>query len=383
MRRCFFIACFLIFFTAFESLACVMVPSVWKTIDSTTEELQSPTVYAMDEAFLQLKKKFSKEMKACNIPVKPFAVRSLFPGEEGKIISKETYLVVKEALEMIFKDATIPDFNKLPKDTDIPTQPTKNPDKYYFLDLYVSGFKRTNVCMIDLNMQIWALLRMVVRDEIRVYVRVSDSSENLLFVDEFDVSPTVVVEPLITPLGGYFKTVERNNSMPVHVDWGSIGDSKEHVLRVNTSFYAPSDVPPLEVFKSDLVKTLEKEERVDACKQLVYAIKAGDISLVEVVLDTYPESGFNIIDEEGKAPIHYAVLSGSEEIVKKLLGRRVNPSLTDKQGNNALHLALMNEKVSLPICELLVEAEIGMDAKNNEGKTPIDLAAQKKISLKH
>ncbi len=325
MRRCLIIACLFFFFAEIESLACVMVPSVWKTLDSSTEELQSPTVYAMTEAFMQLRKKFSTEMKVCNIPVKPFSVRSIFWGKESKAVNQETYSSIKEALEMVFSDVLIPEFNKLPNENDISSQQTKVSDKHYFLDLYVSDPKKTTVHMIDLNMQIWALLRLVIRDEASVYVRVSDSNNNPLFIDEFEVSPTIVIEPLITPIGGFLETVEKNNSMPIHVDWGSVGDSKEHVMRVNTSFYAPSDYPALEVFKSDLVKKLEKDEiNKEACKQLIYAIKAGDASLAEVILDTYPEFNFEICDEEGKAPIHYAELAGFKEIMNRLLERKAN-----------------------------------------------------------
>ena len=324
-RRCFFIACLLIFFSVIESFACVMVPSVWKTIDSSTENLQSPTVYAVTEAFMQFKKKFAKEMKVCGIPVKPFCVRSLFSGKESEVINKETYDSIKEALEMVFIDAIISDYDNLSKAEDFPSHKNTISDERYFLDLYVSDSKRTCVNMIDLNMQVWALLRFIVRDETSVYVRVSDSSDNIIFLDEFNVSPTIVIEPLISPIGGYLETVEKNNSTPLHIDWGSIGDSKEHVLRVNTSFYAPSEIPPLDVFKSDLVKKLEKEEiEKNACDQLIYAIKAGDISLAEVILDTYPESSFDIADNEGKTPIQYAESAGFKEIVKELSERKVN-----------------------------------------------------------
>ena len=324
-RRCFFIACLLIFFSVIESFACVMVPSVWKTIDSSTENLQSPTVYAVTEAFMQFKKKFAKEMKVCGIPVKPFCVRSLFSGKESEVINKETYTTIKDALAMVFIDAIISDYDNLPKAEDISSQETTIYDERYFLDLYVSDSKRTSIHMIDLNMQVWALLRFIVRDETSVYVRVSDSSDNIIFLDEFNVSPTIAVEPIISPIGGYFETVEKNNSMPIHIDWGSIGDSKEHVLRVNTNFYAPSDIPPLDVFKSDLVKSLEKEEiNQNACSQLIYAIKAGDVSLAEVILDTYQDSCFDIADNEGKTPIQYAESAGFKEIVKKLSERKTN-----------------------------------------------------------
>lgn len=325
VRRCIIAACSLLLFSAVETFACVMVPSVWKTIDSSTENLQSPTVYALTEAFMQLKKKFAKEMKICGIPIKSFKARYLSSGEESESINKETYLSIKEALGMVFHDIVIPDFDKLPNESDIPLQQSTNSDEAYYLDLYVSDSKRTSIHMIDLNMQVWALLRFIVRDETSVYVRVSDSSDNIIFLDEFNVSPTIAVEPIISPIGGYFETVEKNNSMPIHIDWGSIGDSKEHVLRVNTNFYAPSDIPPLDVFKSDLEKKLEKEEiDKNACSQLIYAIKAGDASLAEVILDTYQDSCFDIADNEGKTPIQYAESAGFKEIVKKLSERKTN-----------------------------------------------------------
>ncbi len=300
-----------------------MVPSVWKTIDSSTEELQSPTVFALTEAFMQFKKKYTKEMKACSIPIKPFKVRGLFSGKESEVTNKETYASIKEAMEMIFNSVEIPDFANLPKETVISSQQITNSGEYHFLDLYVLDSKRTSIQMIDLNMQVWALLRFIVRDETTVFIRVSDSSDNILFIDEFNVSPTIVIDPLITTIGGYFVTVEKNNSTPLHIDWGSEGDSVEHVLRVNSSFYAPSDVPPLDIFKSDLVKKLEKEEiDKNACNQLIYAIKAKDASLAEVILDTYPNSSFDIMDDEGKTPIYYAELAGFDEIVKKLLEKK-------------------------------------------------------------
>ena len=229
MRKYFLFACLIVIFAIVEAFPCVMVPSVWKNIESTTEELNSPTVYAMTEVLMQLRKKIATEMKACKIPCKAFAIRGLFAGKDGEIANKETYLKIKEALEIAFKDVLIPDYDKLPKETDISSEQIQASDEYYYLDLYISDSKSTCINMIDLNMQIWALLRLVLRDETTVYVRASDSSNNPFFIDEFEVSPTIVIEPLLTPLGGFFKTVERNNSMPLHIDWGSVGDSKESV----------------------------------------------------------------------------------------------------------------------------------------------------------
>ena len=358
-----------------------MIPSVWKNINTTTNKNINPTVFALTEAFMQIKNKYEREMKASKISIKPVVIRSLFNASDSSIISNEDYSNIKIAAEIVFNKCEIISYTSLPDENNLNNINYDFSNKYK-MDLYFSDAKQTNIEMIDINPHIWALLRFIIRDEIKVFVRITGDDDLPLFIDEFEVSPTIVIDPLITPFGGFLETVEKNNSMPIHIDWGSEGDSNEHVLRVNTSYYAPSDIPPLDVFKSDLVKNLEKEENdKNACKQLIYAIKTEDMSLFEVILDTYPESNFNFVDSEGKSPIHYAVSVGSFDMTKALLDKKVNPNILTYENNTALHEALSIEKPSIEICNLLIKYGADINLKNIKGQTPLDLAKIKNISI--
>lgn len=359
-----------------------MIPSVWKTIKSTTVENQSPTIYALTEAFMQIKNKFEREMRASKLPVKPFVFRSLINASDSSIVSEEDYLLIKKATEIVFNSSEIIPYN------DLKEYGEENNIKYDFtnkfkVNLYLSDTKQTNISMIDLNLQIWALLRLILRDEVKVFVRISEGEDDIpLFIDEFEVSPTIIIDPLITPIGGYLETVETNNSMPIHIDWGTVGDEKEHVLRVNTSFYARSDTPPLEVFKSDLVKELDNaENNNEACNQIVYAIKNNDFDLFKVVLETYPNFDINVKTAEGKAAIHYAASVGSIDIMKALIDTKADVNILSYTNDTALHEAIKSEHSSKELCELLIKNGADITIKNSDNETPLDLAKRIKPSF--
>ena len=194
------------------AFGCTMIPSVWKTINNITDKSQPPSVFALTEAFMQIKNKFEREMRASKMPVKPFVLRSLLNASDSSIVSEEEYSLIKEAAEMVFKDCEIIPYQNLKKEGE------ENNIKYNFknkfkVNLYFSEAKHTNIEMIDINPQIWALLRFIVRDEVKVFVRISEGEDDIpLFIDEFEVSPTIIVNPLISPVGGFFIRFERNNS---------------------------------------------------------------------------------------------------------------------------------------------------------------------------
>lgn len=58
--------------------------------------------------------------------------------------------------------------------------------------------------------------------------------------------------------------------------------------------------------------------------------------------------------------------------IQQLLDQKVSPMNTDKNNNTALHLATINENSS--IVKLLLKYNVSLFAKNNDAKTPLDLA---------
>ena len=131
----------------------------------------------------------------------------------------------------------------------------------YSVILVLSDSKTTLINMVDMNPQVYELLRFVVRDELKVFARASDSSGSAIFLDEFDVSPTLIVDPLLSPIGGFFIKFEKNTTYPIHIDFGTIGDDTEHVLRVNTGFHRPVGTPMFSEFRSELLNKIEKKSK--------------------------------------------------------------------------------------------------------------------------
>lgn len=78
------------------------------------------------------------------------------------------------------------------------------------------------------------------------------------------------------------------------------------------------------------------------------------------------------IGPDGLNALHISAREGREEAVRALLENGANPRAVDERGNNALHWAAL--KGFKDICLRLLK-DVDQDAKNNDRKTPLDLAA--------
>lgn len=72
------------------------------------------------------------------------------------------------------------------------------------------------------------------------------------------------------------------------------------------------------------------------------------------------------------SPFLSAAAAGDEEKLKGFLSdKSLKTDEVDKDGNTALHLAVMNNKY--PTAKLLLEKGFSLDIKNKDGKTPLDI----------
>ncbi|MHC4132803.1 MAG: ankyrin repeat domain-containing protein [Planctomycetota bacterium] len=82
----------------------------------------------------------------------------------------------------------------------------------------------------------------------------------------------------------------------------------------------------------------------------------------------------NIQDDYGWTPLHEAIVRGNQLGVETLISKGADTKAQNFKGDNALHIAI--QCASRDIIELLLQTqEVQIDAKNNEGWSPLHFAA--------
>jgi ankyrin repeat protein len=106
-------------------------------------------------------------------------------------------------------------------------------------------------------------------------------------------------------------------------------------------------------------------------EQLFDACKKGNIKGVKRLLNE-KEVDPNLVDNEGKTPLHYVCNNGNLDIVKLLLKANADPNLPNKYGDTPLHCSCA--KGDIKIAELLIANGANQNLKACDGKTAWDLA---------
>lgn len=224
-----------------------MEPSVWKQIESV-DQGGDIGIYAMTDALLQFKDKFEREMAACKLPSGPITVIAAFKGENPSAIDADFHDSLSTALKVVWPDAKLLMPASMPGSLNEFTAIASiaaNLADGYAVSFHFKGIRSTSINLADQNFKLFQLYRLVIREEASMFVRVTDRHGVALFLDEFTVSPTILVDALISPLGGFIIRLEKNSVRPLVVDFGPVSDGGEHVIRFNDAFHQPSIVPPL------------------------------------------------------------------------------------------------------------------------------------------
>ena len=79
-------------------------------------------------------------------------------------------------------------------------------------------------------------------------------------------------------------------------------------------------------------------------------------------------------DKTGMTPLHVCAMWDRKGACKWLLDRGANPKLKDIYGDTPLHTSAIFGSVGVGL--MLVNVGLPLDERNNEGKTPIDLARE-------
>lgn len=117
-------------------------------------------------------------------------------------------------------------------------------------------------------------------------------------------------------------------------------------------------------------------------------VKAGDVDLVRRLLEQNPalisvrtEFAWAPLHVAGRTPLHAAVKDDTTEVAEFLLSRNANVNAKDNEGNTPLHVQLQPDESREWIketTELLLANKADVNAKNGEGLTPLMIAIKAK-----
>ncbi|WP_338477023.1 ankyrin repeat domain-containing protein [Wolbachia endosymbiont (group A) of Nomada hirtipes] len=122
----------------------------------------------------------------------------------------------------------------------------------------------------------------------------------------------------------------------------------------------------------EILKYLVEYKDRDGRTQLYFAAEIGDLDKARFLL----ENGANIEAKNGEyqaTALHAAVINNKLNVVQLLLGNGADIEAEDKDGWKPLHCAATFDW-AFNIVEVLVEKGANINAKNNEDKTPLEVA---------
>lgn len=254
MRFLSVILAWVILCAGFSASACKMEPSVWQRI-SQVDEPADPGMIAMTDALFQMREKFEREMRAANLASGPMTIIGAWYGSNHESADEERFENLRHAAESVWKDVRCIDLEKMIKSHEDLAEMTKRSVEVghgYSVTVHFAESRFAAINLIDLNLRYICFLRLVYREETRLFARVLDAGGNTVFVDEFHVSPTFSIDPMITAVGGFVLRYDKNSAWPLMVDFGSeTASGGEHVMRVNDAYHQPQETPPMPEFVPD------------------------------------------------------------------------------------------------------------------------------------
>jgi ankyrin repeat protein len=107
-----------------------------------------------------------------------------------------------------------------------------------------------------------------------------------------------------------------------------------------------------------------------SCDAISWAARNGRLNVVGMLIKR--EVDLESKSFGGMRPLHHAVNSNEEVIIKELLSKGVDVNAVDESGNTPLHYGC--RRGVMGICQILVDRKGDVTAKNALGMTPLHVA---------
>ncbi|CAC5393452.1 ANK [Mytilus coruscus] len=125
-------------------------------------------------------------------------------------------------------------------------------------------------------------------------------------------------------------------------------------------------------YRSPRLLTMNEDKRCQDGQDLLEAARVGDLEK----LKRYLEEGANIFYQDlgGCTALHYAAgKKENTEVVRFLVNCGINPNTQSKQGNTALHVAVIFQRTK--IVHLLISSAVDLNIQAVEGNTALHFAS--------
>ncbi len=109
---------------------------------------------------------------------------------------------------------------------------------------------------------------------------------------------------------------------------------------------------------------------------LYYAMIAKDWCDVTTSILIKYGADLNITDNKGRTPLLWAITRRMNDVLKKIIRKKLNLNITDIYGNTALHYAAWVQNTGA--VKILLQHKVNVNAKNNTGQTPLRYAKRRK-----
>ena len=102
-----------------------------------------------------------------------------------------------------------------------------------------------------------------------------------------------------------------------------------------------------------------------------HACREGNLDLMKALTVL----SVDIIDNKGNTPLHYASIHSCTAIAQFLIGHGCNQTLTNHEGELALHIACHHSE-SLQIVQLLINCDVNSLTENEDANSPLHIACE-------